>query len=145
MKIDQKFSGLSFVGGTLIYVGLETNTMSVNLADSHLYAANSIKSYILPSTIPELKKHCKAIIEDIFDLKVKWEKTKMVNLIGTNIFWILALHIKHNSNKHLMIKKSMRKKKIQEDEDQDGPLPSLKARPAPTLGYKAKSGNWMNL
>lgn len=55
----------------LIYLGLETSTMSVNLVDNHLYAANSIKAYILPSTVPELKKRCKAIIEDIFDLKVK--------------------------------------------------------------------------
>lgn len=50
----------------LIYLGLETNIMSVNLVDNHLYAANSIKAYILPSTVPELKKHCEAIIGFFF-------------------------------------------------------------------------------
>lgn len=55
----------------VILLGLEINTMPVNLVDNHLYAANSIKSYILLSTVPELKNHGKVIVGGVFDLKVK--------------------------------------------------------------------------
>ncbi|CEP08468.1 hypothetical protein [Parasitella parasitica] len=105
-------------------MGLETNIMSVNLVDNYLYAANSTKSYILPSTVPELKKHCKAIIEDIFDLKHYTLNTADI--------------IKQKLSDKKKVMKSMRRK-TQEDEEQDEPLPSVKARPAPTWRYKAKS------
>ncbi|KAF1801502.1 hypothetical protein FB192DRAFT_1341992 [Mucor lusitanicus] len=51
-------------------VGLETSTVSVKLVDNHLYAANTISSYTLPSTVSQLKQHCKDVIGQIFDLKV---------------------------------------------------------------------------
>lgn len=48
--------------------------------------------------------------------------------------------IKQTLNDKKKIKKSM-KRKMQGVEDQDEPLPSLKARPAPTWRYKAKNEN----
>lgn len=54
----------------LICLGLETSTVSVKLVDNHLYAANTISSYTLPSTVSQLKQHCKDVIGQIFDLKV---------------------------------------------------------------------------
>ncbi|KAG1173394.1 hypothetical protein G6F70_005461 [Rhizopus microsporus] len=74
LNVNEKNSALLKVVNAQImalFLCLEINTMSVNLVDNHLYAANSIKSYILPSTVPELKNRCKAIIGDIFDLKAK--------------------------------------------------------------------------
>jgi hypothetical protein len=65
----------------VILSGLEAHVMSVNIVDDHLYIASSIESYILPSTVSQLKKHSKTIIGHLFDLKVEKEETKMVNLI----------------------------------------------------------------
>ncbi|CEG67053.1 hypothetical protein RMATCC62417_03531 [Rhizopus microsporus] len=100
--------------------------MSVNLVDNHLYAANSIKSYILLSTVPELKNHCKVIVGGVFDLKHYTLNTADI--------------IKQTLNDKKKIKKSM-KRKTQEDEDQYEAPPSLKARSVPTWRHKAKSEN----
>ncbi|EPB82314.1 hypothetical protein HMPREF1544_10954 [Mucor circinelloides 1006PhL] len=66
-----------------ILSGLEAHLLSINIVDDHLYIASSIESYMLPSTVSQLKKHSKAIIGHLFDLKVEKEETKMISLILT--------------------------------------------------------------
>ncbi|KAK4518286.1 uncharacterized protein ATC70_001638 [Mucor velutinosus] len=105
-------------------MGLEAHVMSVNTADDYLYIASSIDSYMLPSTVSQLKKHSKTIIGHLFDLK-------HYALNTTDI-------IKQTLNDKKKAKKSM-KRKIQEEIDYDKVAPSLKANLVPTWRYKAKS------
>lgn len=58
----------------VILVGLEAHVVSVKLVDDHLYVADSIESYMIPSTISQLKKEIKAVIGHLFDYKVGKKK-----------------------------------------------------------------------
>ncbi|CAO0803025.1 unnamed protein product [Mucor circinelloides] len=59
-------------------MGLEAHLLSINIVDDHLYIASSIESYMLPSTVSQLKKHSKAIIGHLFDLKISSDRHSII-------------------------------------------------------------------
>lgn len=53
-----------------IPLGLQAHVASVELLDDHLYLANSIQSFAIPTTASQLKKESKITIGCLFDFKV---------------------------------------------------------------------------
>jgi hypothetical protein len=54
----------------LISSGLEAHMAAISRVDNELYAANTIDSFMLSSTMEELKKNSKDLIGHLFDVKV---------------------------------------------------------------------------
>lgn len=54
----------------VILLGLEAHVLSVKLVDNHLYVANPIDTYALPSTAVGLKEKGKDVVSHLFAFKV---------------------------------------------------------------------------
>ncbi|KAI8880819.1 hypothetical protein K501DRAFT_275230 [Backusella circina FSU 941] len=107
-------------------IGLEAHVMSINTADDHLYVANSIESYILPSTVSQLKTQCKSLIGRLFDFKHYTLNT--ANIIKQGL----------NDKKKRM--KRM-KRKMQEDINNEETSPPPKRQLTPIWRYKKNAKN----
>lgn len=78
----------------IILLGLEAHVASLKLVDHNLYAANTIESFMIPSTVSGLKKESKSLVGNLCNYKVE-KKGNEKDECTTNVFLILAIYFKH--------------------------------------------------